>query len=65
MNAPQKIHGVRLPQRVAVRSDSAPMNSAMKMEAIEPTALMVPSTAVELAMPMSRRRCGTSTDIVM
>ncbi|WP_428861110.1 hypothetical protein AB4920_02850 [Bifidobacterium dentium] len=41
------------------------MNSAMKMEAIEPTALMMPSTAVELAMPMSRRRCGTSTDIVM
>lgn len=67
MNAPVKIHGVRLPHLLAVRSDRAPTNRAMKMEAMEPAELMAPRAAVDSVAPMprsARSRCGTSTDIV-
>ena len=62
--APVKIQGVRRPHLLAVRSDRAPTNRAMKMETMEPAELMAPSTAVEFSMPRSRRRCGTRMDIV-
>src|SRR6478609_6727721 len=61
MMPPARIHGVRRPNRLRVRSDRLPNTRLDTSETIAVIALMEPRRVSGESTPMSRRRCGSRT----
>ena len=58
MIEPQKIHGVRLPKRERVRSESVPHRYPINSETRDVADVMTPYATVGFSMPASLMCCG-------